>query len=76
MIIRYFYQVILAYACSNHASQVRWLNLTGKRSKTSNTVLNPLYSGNPETSTFANSEDSDEMQHNAAFHQGLLCLSQ
>ena len=22
-------------------------------------------------STFANSEDPDEMQHNAAFHQGL-----
>ena len=24
--------------------------------------------------TWANSEDSDEMQHNAAFHQGLHCL--
>ena len=24
--------------------------------------------------TYANSEDSDEMQHNAAFHQGLHCL--
>ena len=24
--------------------------------------------------TLANSEDPDEMQHNAAFHQGLLCL--
>ena len=24
--------------------------------------------------TLANSEDSDEMQHNAAFHQGLHCL--
>ena len=23
--------------------------------------------------TFANSEDQDEMQHNAAFHQGLHC---
>ena len=22
----------------------------------------------------ANSEDTDEMQHNAAFHQGLHCL--
>ena len=28
-------------------------------------VINPFYSGNPLTSTFANSEDSDEMQHNA-----------
>ena len=25
-------------------------------------------------STFENSEDPDEMQHNAAFHQGLHCL--
>ena len=25
-------------------------------------------------STFSNSEDSDEMQHNAAFHQGLHCM--
>ena len=25
-------------------------------------------------STFANSEDLDEMQHDAAFHQGLHCL--
>ena len=25
-------------------------------------------------STFANNGDSDEMQHNAAFHQGLHCL--
>ena len=24
--------------------------------------------------TLANSEDPDEMQHKAAFHQGLLCL--
>ena len=32
---------------------------------------NLLYSGNPLTSIFANSEDPDEMQHNAAFHQGL-----
>ena len=27
-----------------------------------------------ETPTFANSEDPDEMQHNAASHQGLHCL--
>ena len=27
----------------------------------------------PPTSTFANSEDPDEMQLNAAFHQGLHC---
>ena len=29
--------------------------------------------GNPETGTLANSEDPDEMQHYAAFHQGLHC---
>ena len=27
-----------------------------------------------ETKTFANSEEPDEMQHNAAFHQGVHCL--
>ena len=27
-------------------------------------------------SNLANSEDPDEMQHNAAFHQGLHCLLQ
>ena len=36
--------------------------------------LNPLYTGNPYTGTLANSEDPDEMQHNAAFHQDLHCL--
>ena len=35
--------------------------------------VNPVYSGKPLTNTFANSEDPDEMQHNAAFHQGLHC---
>ena len=30
--------------------------------------------GNPITGTLANSEDPDEMPHDAAFHQGLLCL--
>ena len=36
--------------------------------------LNPLNMGNPITGTFTNSEDPDEMPHNAAFHQGLHCL--
>ena len=36
-------------------------------------IFNPLYSGNPLMRTFVNSEDPDEMQHNAAFHQGLHC---
>ena len=35
--------------------------------------FNPLYTGNPLTSNFANSEDPDEMQHNVVFHQGLHC---
>ena len=29
---------------------------------------------NSSTSTFANSDDPDEMKHGAAFHQGLHCL--
>ena len=36
--------------------------------------LNPLNMGNPITGTFTNSEDQDEMPHNAAFHQGLHSL--
>ena len=32
-----------------------------------------VFGGNSNTSTFANSEDPDEMQHYAAFHQGLHC---
>ena len=31
-------------------------------------------SGNPQMRTFANSEDLNEMQHNAAFHLGLHSL--
>ena len=31
--------------------------------------FNPLYTGNPQTCTLANSEDPDEK-----FHQGLHCL--
>ena len=34
-------------------------------------LLIPLWTGNPKTGTLANSEDPDEMTHNAAFHQGL-----
>ena len=37
-------------------------------------VFNPLYTGNPQMGTLVNSEDVDEMQHNAAFHQCLHCL--
>ena len=36
--------------------------------------FDPLYTGNPKTDTFTNSEDPDEMPHNATFHQGLHCL--
>ena len=35
--------------------------------------LNRLYTGNPKTDTVANSEDPDEMPHNAAFHHCLHC---
>ena len=37
-------------------------------------MVNPLYTGNPYTGTLANSEDPDEMQHNAAFHQSALII--
>ena len=35
------------------------------------THLNPLKTGSPETDTFANSEDRDEMQQTVAFHSVL-----
>ena len=35
---------------------------------------NPFHSEYRSTCTLANSEDSDEMQHKAAFHQGLHCF--
>ena len=37
-------------------------------------VFNPLKTRNPKTGTLANSEDPDEMLHNAVFHQRLHCL--
>ena len=33
-----------------------------------------MYTGNAKTGSLANSEDLDEMQHDAAFHQVLHCL--
>ena len=39
-----------------------------------NMNVNLLWTRNPWTGTLTNSEDSDEMPHNAAFHQGLHCL--
>ena len=37
-------------------------------------VFLPFVFGKPLNEYFCNSEDPDEMQHNAAFHQGLHCL--
>ena len=37
-------------------------------------IFNPLFTGNLYMVTLTNSEDTDEMQHDAAFHQGLQCL--
>ena len=34
-------------------------------------LLNSLKTGNPEMVTLANSEDPDEMLHDAIFHQDL-----
>ena len=36
--------------------------------------FNPFWTGNPLTGTLSNSEDPDEMLHNAAFHLGLHYL--
>ena len=36
--------------------------------------FNLLYTGNPLAGTLSNSEDPDEMQLTAAFHQGIHCL--
>ena len=36
--------------------------------------LIPLYIGNPYMRTISNSEDPDEIPHDAAFHQGIHCL--
>ena len=33
-----------------------------------------MYTRNPLMGTLANSDDPDEMQHNAASHQGMQCL--
>ena len=40
-----------------------------KASSTCFNQINPLFTRNPETDTFTNSIDPDEMPHNAAFHQ-------
>ena len=36
--------------------------------------INPLYTGHPKRSTLANNADPDQMPHNVASDQGLLCL--
>ena len=42
--------------------------------KSSSILSYPLNTGDTKTGTLANSEDPDEMPHNAALHQGLHCL--
>ena len=37
-------------------------------------LINPLYTGKTETGTFTNSEDTDKILRNVAFHQDLQCL--
>ena len=37
-------------------------------------IFNHLYTNKNLNRYFTNSEDPDEMSHNAAFHQGLHCL--
>ena len=38
------------------------------------TIINPFHSGYLQTSALADSEDPDEMPHNAEFQQGLHYL--
>ena len=40
----------------------------------SSNSIKPYVFGKPLNGSFTNSEDPDEMQHNAAFHQDLHCL--
>ena len=37
-------------------------------------LIKPFYSGNPQMGILVNSECTDEMLNNAAFHLGLHCL--
>ena len=37
-------------------------------------ALTTLHTGNSQMGTLANSKDPDEMQHYAAFYQGLYCF--
>ena len=39
-----------------------------------NDQFKPFHFRYLQTRTLANTEDPDEMPHNAAFHQGLHCL--
>ena len=45
-----------------------------KTEKAKNIFFYPLHTGGSLMCTLANSEDPDEMLHNAAFHQGLYYL--
>ena len=48
--------------------------IEGPLTLTPNPKLVPLRIRNPKMGTLANSENPDEISHNAAFHQGLHCL--
>ena len=65
----------LCHFCSYHKLLIRFLTrvVDIRHNDRLQRTINSLYSGNPITSIFANSEDQDEMQH-AAFHPDLHCL--
>ena len=58
MVFRVYLSIILSNFLSKH---IFW-------------CLTLCIRGYHKTGTSANSEDPDEMQHNAAFHLGLHCL--
>ena len=53
-------------------SYSQWL-IGLSRSKETVKPVNPFYNGDSKISTLENSEDPDEMPHDAAFYQGLHC---
>ena len=64
--------VLIAGTCMQSRKEVKTMDLAPMDSCTS--TCNPLHTGESEMSALANSDDPDQMPHNAAFHLGLHCL--
>ena len=66
IIVSIMCNIILTFLCQLFADLIKIM--------CSISLTSTLKTRNPQMGTFANSEDPDEMQHNAAFHKGLHCL--